>query len=117
RNEAPFQRLEILIRDWQCWKEQDDPMEKAPKKLHDEFLEYLDAMLAGGSTTDSAKIKACFRDLGCFGLPGPGEKVCCNSFDGKISDISDGFKKLLPYYIKTVILDQLTETSLPNTEE
>ncbi|CAM9684640.1 unnamed protein product [Pylaiella littoralis] len=114
RNEAPFQRLEILIRDWQCWKEEDDPMKKAPKKLHNEFIAYLDETLSN-QTTDSTKIKNCFLDrIGCFGLPDPGEKVTCDTFDGKMSDINSGFRRLLAFYIDTAIVGQLKSNDLPN---
>lgn len=35
-HEAPFQRLEVLIRDWQNWEEWNDPVVKRLETLHDQ---------------------------------------------------------------------------------
>ncbi|CAM9179942.1 unnamed protein product [Ectocarpus sp. 4 AP-2014] len=110
--DAQFPRLEVLIRDWQNWKHWDDPIRKDPETLHAKFRDYLDGILAK-KTTSNMKIAECFRvGIGCFGLPHPGGPVTSLEFDGKISNIDPGFRKLLHYYIKTVILDQVLDGTI-----
>ena len=54
------------------------------------------------------KIKECFRDdIGCFSLPDPGEDVKSRSFDGDVTKITEGFKRLVAYYTSTVILGEV----------
>eukprot|EP00903_Cladosiphon_okamuranus_P009553 g9097.t1 len=111
---APFQRLEVLVRDWQNWKNPTDTTKVPCEELLDTFLEYLDDILEK-ATTDTNKVKSCFRDrVGCFGLPFPGPHVASVSFDGKISNIDEGFMRLVNYYVKDVILGKLKATNASN---
>lgn len=68
------------------------------------------------------QITDCFRDrIGSFVLPFPGSKVASKSFNGEISKIDGGFRRLVRYYIETVILgkvklqDKISGVYCPNT--
>ncbi|CAM9440726.1 unnamed protein product [Ectocarpus fasciculatus] len=111
---APFQRLEVLIRDWPNFACPDEPVQAPCEELLDQFLEYMDGIL-GKATTNSAKVKECFRDrIGCFGLPHPGQEVATSSFDGNICKIDEGFRRLVTYYVEEVIFGKLKKTNVPN---
>ena len=44
-----------------------------------------------------------FKTVSSFALPEPGHGVACRSPSGKISDIDEFFRKLVGYYIESII--------------
>mgnify|MGYP001777144526 CR=1 FL=1 len=44
-----------------------------------------------------------FKIISSFALPNPGRGVSCKSPSGKISDIDEFFRKLVGYYIESII--------------
>ena len=44
-----------------------------------------------------------FKTVSSFALPNPGESVASKSSSGKISEISDRFRKMVGYYIESII--------------
>ncbi|CAM9987697.1 unnamed protein product [Ectocarpus fasciculatus] len=114
----PFQRLEFLVRDWQNWEGLDDPAQVELRTIREQFLEYMHGIFKKKEKTDNKKVTECFRDpIGGFGLPHPGMEAIKGSFDGDIADVSFGFRRLLSYYIQTIILDNLVATALPNIDD
>ena len=44
-----------------------------------------------------------FKTISSFALPNPGGSVTCKSPSGKISEISDRFRRIVGYYIESII--------------
>ena len=44
-----------------------------------------------------------FKIISSFALPYPGHSIACKSPSGKISDIDEFFRKLVGYYIESII--------------
>ncbi|XP_077138981.1 atlastin-2 isoform X2 [Ranitomeya variabilis] len=90
----PFQTLMFLIRDWSYPYEHPYGLEGG--KL---FLEKrLQVKQNQHEELQNVRkhIHSCFTNIGCFLLPHPGLKVATNpSFDGRLVDIDDEFKKEL----------------------
>ncbi|XP_064462065.1 atlastin-2-like isoform X2 [Ornithodoros turicata] len=90
RGKEAFQKLLFLVRDWQYPREQPFGLEGG-KALLDSYLG--DDPSAPGEVRQLRKnIRASFGELGCFLMPRPGDAIENTSFDGKLRDISGGFK-------------------------
>ena len=50
-----------------------------------------------------AQLLEMFKIISSFALPEPGRGVSCKSPSGKISDIDEFFRKLVGYYIESII--------------
>nr|XP_014351135.1 PREDICTED: atlastin-2 [Latimeria chalumnae] len=92
--QKPFQTLTFLIRDWSYPYEHAYGLEGGRK-----FLEKrLQVKLTQHEELQNVRkhIHSCFKKISCFLLPHPGLKVATNpSFDGRLIDIDDEFKKEL----------------------
>ncbi|KAG7492940.1 hypothetical protein MATL_G00019590 [Megalops atlanticus] len=90
----PFQTLMFLIRDWSYPYEHAYGLEGGKR-----FLEKrLQVKQNQHEELQNVRkhIHSCFSNIGCFLLPHPGLKVATNpSFDGRLRDIDDEFKKEL----------------------
>jgi len=98
----PFQRLELLVRDWQDFHDIDGTLEE----IHDDMRSYLDEVLRERRQKDlkevREQIKLCFEDVSCWLLPHPGMEVIKKTFDGDIDKISPEFRRLAADYIRRV---------------
>ncbi|CAH1397073.1 unnamed protein product [Nezara viridula] len=94
----PFQKLEFLVRDWSYPYEADfgdvggqlllDRRLRISERQHPELQSI------------RKHIHACFSEIGCFLMPHPGLKVATSpTFDGKLSDMDDVFKKYLQIFV------------------
>ncbi|XP_023372437.1 atlastin-2 [Otolemur garnettii] len=92
--QKPFQTLMFLIRDWSYPYEHSYGLEGGKQ-----FLEKrLQVKQNQHEELQNVRkhIHNCFSNLGCFLLPHPGLKVATNpSFDGRLKDIDDDFKREL----------------------
>uniref|UniRef100_A0A7N4UY90 Atlastin GTPase 2 n=1 Tax=Sarcophilus harrisii TaxID=9305 RepID=A0A7N4UY90_SARHA len=92
--QKPFQTLMFLIRDWSYPYEHSYGLEGGKQ-----FLEKrLQVKQNQHEELQNVRkhIHNCFSNLGCFLLPHPGLKVATNpSFDGRLIDIDEDFKKEL----------------------
>ncbi|XP_066908502.1 atlastin isoform X2 [Halyomorpha halys] len=94
----PFQKLEFLVRDWSYPYEADygviggrlilERRLRVCERQHPELQSI------------RKHIHSCFSEIGCFLMPHPGLKVATSpTFDGKLSDMDDVFKKYLKIFV------------------
>ena len=90
-----FQRLEFLVRDWPNFDERWD-LATCEKQMNEHMKQHLDN--ARDSSTPDA-IKSMFEEVSCWLLPHPGLKINRVTWDGRVSDLSPEFVKLLDAYV------------------
>ena len=90
-----FQRLEFLVRDWPNFDETWD-LATCEKQMNEHMKQHLDN--ARDSSTPDA-IKSMFEEVSCWLLPHPGLKINKVTWDGRVSDLSPEFVKLLDAYV------------------
>ncbi|XP_023944595.1 atlastin [Bicyclus anynana] len=98
----PFQRLQLLVRDWSFPYEHaygaEGGRELLDKRLtvHEGQHHELQSL--------RKHIASCFEELACFLMPHPGLKVATNpEFNGKLSDISQDFKNSLRQFVPMLL--------------
>jgi len=85
-----FQRLQILVRDWSFPYETPFGFEGGQRQL-DEILEISPKQHLAHQDI-RRDLRKCFRDIFCYLLPHPGDKVIRHAhFDGRLQDISEEF--------------------------
>ncbi|XP_064478721.1 atlastin-2-like [Ornithodoros turicata] len=90
RGKEAFQKLLFLIRDWQYPGDKPFGLEGGKTLLHSDLGD-------GPSLPEKVRqlrknIRASVGELGCFLMPRPGDAIENESFDGRLCDISGGFK-------------------------
>ena len=101
--EAPFQRLDFLIRDWQNFEDDADVkqcVESMPSYLKSKLNEKHG--MAESLRGTRAQIASSFRKLDCFLLPHPGFKVTKPNFDGNLKQVREEFLNLLRVYMNRI---------------
>jgi atlastin len=97
----PFQHIELLVRDWQNFEEENDCTE-----MQREMEQYLDKVIAERDAKDlqetRQQIVACFDKITCFGLVHPGTAVTKKNFKGDIKAMDPTFLNLLDHYCSKV---------------
>lgn len=102
----PFQRLDFIVRDWPHFDAHgslQDKLDYMPTYLSDVLMQH------GHEDLQETRehITSCFKDIDCFLLPTPGEKVISSTYDGSIKDISPSFRTLLDIYLNKVVKKNL----------
>uniref|UniRef100_A0AAG5CQ62 GB1/RHD3-type G domain-containing protein n=1 Tax=Anopheles atroparvus TaxID=41427 RepID=A0AAG5CQ62_ANOAO len=90
----PFQRLQFLVRDWSF------PYEAEYGALGGQVILQRRLEVSDKQHPELQSLRrhitSCFSEIACFLMPHPGLTVAINpSFDGRLSDITDEFKKSL----------------------
>lgn len=101
--EAPFQRLDFLIRDWQNFNDDADLkgcLASMPSYLQSKLKEKHG--MAESLKGTRAQIASSFRKLDCFLLPHPGFKVTKPNFDGNLREVREEFLGLLRVYMDRI---------------
>ena len=101
--EAPVQRLDFLIRDWQNFEDDADVkqcVESMPSYLKSKLNEKHG--MAESLRGTRAQIASSFRKLDCFLLPHPGFKVTKPNFDGNLKQVREEFLNLLRVYMNRI---------------
>lgn len=101
--EAPFQRLDFLIRDWQNFDDEDDVdgcLKSMPSYLQSKLEEK--EKMADSLRGTRAQIASSFRKLGCFLLPFPGKSVTKKTFDGNLNNVDEAFLRLSRVYFDRI---------------
>ncbi|XP_073950970.1 atlastin-like [Choristoneura fumiferana] len=101
----PFQKLQMLVRDWSFTSDYAYGAEGG-RQLLEKWLE-----IPEGQHEDLQAVRrditSCFEELACFLMPHPGLIVARNpKFDGKISDIDPEFKKSLRELVPMLLAPQ-----------
>ncbi|CAH4034175.1 unnamed protein product [Pieris brassicae] len=113
----PFQRLQLLVRDWSFPYEYpygaDGGASLLAKRLEIHEGQHVELQ------SIRRHIAACFEELACFLMPHPGLNVATNpNFDGKVSDISPEFqtslRQLVPMLLapENLVLKRIAEQKL-----
>ena len=85
---APFQRLDFVVRVWQNFEDEDDTegmLESMGAYLEQMVSEHVDAHSASDLNETRSQIHTCFREVGCFLLPHPGFAVTKKDYSGDMS--------------------------------
>lgn len=99
--EAPFQKLLMLVRDWQYPYEQPFGAEGGKQLL--QFQMEVDDEHEEIQKRRSS-LKSCFSEMSCFLLPHPGRNVATNPhFTGHLKDIDPEFLEHLEAFVPTVL--------------
>mmetsp|Transcript_7636 Transcript_7636/g.13370 ORF Transcript_7636/g.13370 Transcript_7636/m.13370 type:complete len:563 (-) Transcript_7636:52-1740(-) len=103
----PFQRLELLVRDWQDFTDVEDLDE-----AHHDMRTYLGEILAERNQKDlkevREQIKLCYETVSCWLLPHPGFEVIKKSFDGDLNKVDPDFRRLVADYVRRVFSPRMT---------
>jgi len=101
--EAPFQKIQFLVRDWQNFDTED---ETDIDGMEAEMQAYLDHVLAERAASDlketREQITSCFEEVSCFMMTHPGFAVIKNKYEGDTSKIDSLFLRLLDRYCQKV---------------
>jgi len=104
----PFQRLELLVRDWQDFADVDGDLQDT----HEDMRVYLDEILAERNQKDlrevREQIKLCYETVSCWLLPHPGFEVIKKNFDGDLNKVDPSFRRLVADYIRRVFSKRMT---------
>ncbi|KAK8771872.1 hypothetical protein V5799_024884 [Amblyomma americanum] len=115
-NEAPFQKLIFLIRDWSYPYEAEYGEVGGRRKLND-WLATSDCQ-NGELKGLREDLKSYFNDIACFLMPHPGLKVATDpEFQGQLSDIDSGFKEQLLKLVALILAPQNLTTKKINGRE
>ena len=109
----PFQHFSFLYRDYGNFSE-NCPFEKNVEEAKNSGNEYFENTANGENKVyddviddyeqeKEAQLLNMFNIISSFALPYPGCCVACKSPSGKISDIDESFRKLVGYYIESII--------------
>lgn len=102
RQEAPFQQIDFLVRDWQNFN--DETNLKECLKEVDEYKEKFFSDRTAEDLKETRKqIKDCYQNIGVFMLPNPGKEVTKKTFDGSLLNVDPNFLTLLGFYIEHVL--------------
>jgi atlastin len=101
-NEAPFQKLLFLIRDWSFPFEFDFGL-SGGRKFLEKKLTVKDSHPPQLQLVRK-HIRSCFKEIECFLLPYPGKKVATSqAFDGRLDGIEDDFIEHLSAFVPLML--------------
>lgn len=101
-HEKPFQNLVFLIRDWSYPYQFDFGFDGGSQFLKKK-LELKDSMPEQLQSVRS-NIRNCFKEISCFLMPYPGEKVATTeNFDGRLSDYDQKFLTHLKQFVPSLL--------------
>ena len=112
-HDQPFQHFSFLYRDYGSFSE-NCPFEKNVEEAKNSVNEYFnctsnkdnkvqDNVIDDDEQEKEAQLLEMFKIISSFALPYPGHSIACKSPSGKISDIDESFRKLVGYYIESII--------------
>lgn len=106
----PFQALELLVRDWQHFTDEED-VDLCYQEMEQEHQRVLSSSFQEGVEARQA-LTAAFDALKFFLLPHPGKKLTMKSFDGSVDGLDPAFLRLLEAYVDRVFSDDLAVKSV-----
>ena len=120
QQEAPFQQLDFLVRDWQNFTDEDD-MEGCLREIDSYKDSFFTERSAEDLKTTRDQINNCFQKLGVFLLPNPGKEVMRKTYNGDIHAVDKNFLVLLGFYIehifKTCLMPKVINKEVLNAED
>lgn len=102
KQEAPFQHLDFLVRDWQNFRDEDD-LTQCLEEIDIYRKTYLSDRPAEDLQQTRQHIHDCYQNLNVFLLPHPGKEVSRITYNGSLERIDPNFLKLLGFYIEHVL--------------
>jgi atlastin len=96
--EAPFQHLNFLIRDWQNFRS-DSSEETKDREMEDYMIKVFEGKEHAELNVTRAQIRECFQKISCQGLCHPGLRVSSLNYEGDLKDIDEEFLRLFTHYI------------------
>ena len=90
QQEAPFQQLDFLVRDWQNFTDEDD-MEGCLREIDSYKDSFFTERSAEDLKTTRDQINNCFQKLGVFLLPNPGTEVMRKTYNGDSHAVDKNF--------------------------
>jgi len=111
--EAPFGRLEILVRDWANY-EDGFSVAQCMEQMH----EHQEDHMAPEKVPEDAKpraerLRTSFRDIKSFALPHPGLKVSRPQYSGELAHIDQDFMHLLDVWVQKLFGGEFPQPSAP----
>ncbi|XP_063906898.1 atlastin-like isoform X1 [Zophobas morio] len=101
--EKPFQKLVILVRDWEYPFEYDYGFEGGKMLLEAVFRKHRESQQEE-LTTIQETIEENFEQVGCFLMPHPGKEVATNpNFDGNFDCVDDEFLGCVETFVETIL--------------
>ena len=111
--DQPFQHLSFLCRDYGSFSD-NCSFEKNVEEAKNSGNEYFENTANGENKVynnviddneqeQEAQLLNMFKTVSSFALPYPGDGLASKSSCGKISEISDRFRKMVGYYIESII--------------
>ena len=91
----PFQRIEFVVRDWQNFDDDTLPIQNLQKSMDTYLQKVIRSRPSKDLQETREQITNCFEKIGCYLLPHPGFSVTKKTYDGSVSQIEDGFLRLL----------------------
>ena len=120
QQEAPFQQLDFLVRDWQNFTDEDD-MEGCLREIDSYKDSFFTERSAEDLKTTRDQINNCFQKLGVFLLPNPGKEVMRKTYNGDIHAVNKNFLVLLGFYIEhifqTCLMPKVINKEVLNAED
>ena len=111
-HDQPFQHFSFLYRDYGNFTK-DCSLEKNVEEAKNSGNEYFDCTnndnkvcdenIADNEQEQENQLLDMFKIISSFALPNPGESVASKSSSGKISEISDRFRRMVGYCIESII--------------
>ena len=112
-HDQPFQHFSVLYRDYGnftngCSFEKN--VEEAKNSVNEYFKctsnndnKVYDNVIDDNEQEQENQLLDMFKIISSFALPNPGESVASKSSSGKISEISDRFRRMVGYCIESII--------------
>ena len=111
-HDQPFQHFSFLCRDYGSFTNKCS-LEKNIEEAKNSGNEYFDCtnndnkvcndVIDDNEQEQENQLLDMFKTVSSFALPHPGNDVACKSSTGNISDIDELFRKLVGYYIESII--------------
>ena len=112
-HDQPFQHFSFLYRDYNSFSKEcsfEKNVEEARNSVNDYFanttdsdIKVCDDIINDDEQEKEAQLLNMFKTVSSFALPYPGDGVASKSSCGKISEISDRFRKMVGYFIESII--------------
>ena len=112
-HDQPFQHFSFLCRDYGSFSENcsfEENVEEAKNSVNEYFdctsnndNKVYDDIIDDDEQEQEAQLLNMFKTVSSFALPNPGGSVTCKSPSGKISEISDRFRRMVGYCIESII--------------
>jgi len=111
KKEAPFQTLEILVRDYPHFSS-----EETAQGWLTGMPSYLQSVLdpRGHDEGMRKQIKETFQNIVCFLLPHPGLKMIAKQWSGDLDVAEKNFLEMLDHYVRTVFEENLVVKKIRN---